>query len=204
MTCVVGVRGRNGVLIAADSQVSWDNRVQMDAGPKVGALSDVLAFGYCGSGRLGDILTYRLVELTDPAVGRDEREWAVTEFVPYLRVVLEAEGFLHVWRNVENFGESAFMLAVRDRLFMVEGDLAVSEHVRPFDATGSGHEVAIGSLAAAYSADDVDDDELEAIAGDAVRAAAAHTAFVGGDVMVVRTSRFTDDELAFARAMLRR
>lgn len=208
MTCVVGIRGRNGVLLAADSQLSWDNRKMMDKAPKVFQLSEVLAIGYCGSGRLGQLLEHHMTALDDPPLGRDERTWAVKTFVPYVRGVLEDGGFLHVHHNVEHFGESAFLFAVRDRLFNVEGDLCVNEHELAFDATGSGNELALGAMAALTGHTtgpvDGDDDDLWEIAFAGVKAAADHTNYVGGDAVSVSTVKFTDGELAFARAMLKK
>lgn len=205
MTCVVGIRGAGGVLLAADSQSSWDNRKMMDARPKVFGLSDVLAVGYCGSGRLGQLLEHGMAELDDPPLGRDEHTWAVKTFVPYLRDVLEAGGFLHVHHNVEHFGESAFLMAVRDRLFQVEGDLCVNEHDRGFDAVGSGELVALGTLAARIGDGQVADAEARwEIATAAVESSIDTTSYVGGNVIGIETVRFTDDERDFARSMLKR
>jgi hypothetical protein len=167
-------------------------------------LSDILAVGYCGSGRLGQLLEHQMESLDDPPLGRDEHTWAVKTFVPYVRDVLEAGGFLHVHHNVEHFGESSFLLAVRDRLFQVEGDLCVNEHALPFDAVGSGELVALGTLAARIDAAVEDPEERWDIAAAAVEASSEATAYVGGDVIGIETVRFTDEEREFARAMLKR
>jgi 20S proteasome alpha/beta subunit len=205
VTCVVGIRGTAGVLLAADSQTSWDNRKMMDAQPKVFELSDVLAIGYCGSGRLGQLLQHGMAELDDPPLGRDEHVWAVKTFVPFVRDVLETGGFLHVHHNVEHFGDSAFLFAVRHRLFQVEGDLCVNEHERPYDAVGSGCEVAIGAMAALVGdADAVSERTIVDVAIAGVQAPIEHTHYVGGDIAYRSTVCFTDDERAFARSMLKR
>lgn len=197
MTCVVGVVGRKGVLLAGDSQVSWDNAKRMDKEPKVFQLSDVLAIAYCGSGRLGQLLTYHMEALEDPPLGRDEHRWAVREFIPFLRGVAEEQGHLHIRHNVEHIGESAFFLAVRGRLFGVWDDLGVTEHRQSYDAMGSGSEVAIGAMRSAAGAEAEEprtDASLERIALAGVESASAFTNFVGGEISMVKTVVVTDEE----------
>lgn len=206
MTCVVGVRTTGGVLLAADSQMSWENGNRMARDAKTIELSEVLAVAYCGSGRLGQLLQYHLDQLDDPPIGRDEQRWAVKEFIPYLRGVTEDAGHLHIHRNVEELGESAFLFAVRGRLFSVDSDFAVNEHRFAFDALGSGMETAIGAMHAAageatYTPYTPGKGEKIATAG--VLAATEYTNFVGGDITWASTIRFTGEEKAYARAMLR-
>ena len=203
MTCVVGIRGRSGVLLAGDSQFSDWNAKIMAEDPKAFELSEVVAIAYCGSGRLGQILTYHMDQLDSPPLGMDEHRWAVRYFIEHLRVVLDATGHLHVWRNIEHLGASAFLLAVRGRLFNVYEDFEVLEHQRIFSALGSGDEVAIGAMAAILGNKDVRepiaDGRLEEVAMAGVRAASDFTNYVGGDTRIVRTVNFTADEKALAR-----
>lgn len=206
MTVVVGIRGKRGVLLAGDSQFStpWSNRKMVDS--KVFALSPVLAAAYCGSARLGNILTYHLDALDDPPLGRDEHRWTVREFIPFLREVASEHGHLHVRHEVDHLGSSAFLLAVRGRLFIVDDDLQVSEHALPYDALGSGEDVAIGALRAALGDDPNPrpDARLERVATAAVEAAAKFTNHVGGAVNVIRTELYTDEERGIARRIIGR
>ena len=149
MTCVVGIRWKGGVLLAADSQTSGDNFKRMDTDSKVFQLSDVLAIAYCGSGRLGQILKHWLMDaLEEPPLDRDLRRWYVREFAPVLRDVLNEHGHLHILEEdqTEYLGNSAFLLAVRDRLFAIEPDFSINESEFPFDSFGSGSEAALGAL----------------------------------------------------------
>jgi ATP-dependent protease HslVU (ClpYQ) peptidase subunit len=206
MTCVVGVRTTKGVLLAGDQQMSWENGNRMSRDAKTLQLSDLLAIAYCGSGRLGQLLQYHLDELDDPPLGRDEQRWAVRDFVPFLRDVTEGAGHLHIHRNVEHLGESAFLLAVRGRLFMVEDDFSVVEHRYAFDALGSGMETAIGAMhTAAKPATYKPYTEARAqkIAEAGVMAATEYTNFVGGDISYAETVVYTDDERELARSIVR-
>lgn len=205
MTCVVGVRSTRGVLLAGDSQTSWENANRMMKDAKTANLSDVLAIAYCGSGRFGQLLQFHMDELDDPPLGRDEMRWAVRDFVPFLRDITEAAGHLHIRHNVEHFGESAFLFAVRGRLFAVESDFSVSEHRHGFDALGSGMETAIGAMhsrsrEACYGPYQPAHARRVATAG--VLAATEYTNFVGGDVTFAETVLYTDEERAFAREIV--
>lgn len=206
MTCVVGVRGKNGVVLAGDTQSSFENANRNMRDAKTCQLSDLVATAYTGYGRLGQILEYHLVDLQDPGLGRDEMDWAVREFIPYFAGVLGQHGYLHTSfeDSVEGFGLSAFLLAVRNRLFVVEPDFGVSEHKLAWDAMGSGMEAAAGALSARLGqAEYADDDKLTEIAHATVVAAADTTNFVGFDVTQARTVLYTDDELALARKMIK-
>lgn len=209
MTVVVGVVGRRGVLLAGDAQYSTENTHRWSHEPKAFRLSDVLAIAYCGSGRLGQILSYHLTDsLEDPPLGMDEHYWAVREFIPYLRDVTEQHGHLHIREDtqVEELGQSAFLLAVRSRLFAIEADFSVNEHAQPYEALGSGEDAAIGSFHSSLGMDGVPiatKARMESAARKAIAAASDYTNFVGGPITTVWTVKHTDDEKALARSILR-
>lgn len=204
MTCIVGLVGTKGVLIAGDAQGSTEWTKREDAGVKVFNLMDTVAMGYCGSGRFGQILQYHMDDLDEPPLAMDEHRWAVHDFIPYLRALTEEHGHLHVRHNVEEFGPSAFLLGVRGRLFAVWNDFSVDEHVHPYEAIGSGGETAMGVLHAAYgeTREPLYDRELLEVATGAIEAAKMLTPFVGGEISHVQTVRWTDDEKTLAREIL--
>lgn len=201
LTCIVGLVGPNGVLIAGDAQFSTLHTQRMDSGSKVFSIFDTVVAGYCGSGRFGEILEYHLDGLEEPPIQMDERRWVIRELIPFLRDVLSAHGHLHIMEEdqTEHFGESEFLLGVRGRLFCIASDFSTSEHVHPYEATGSGADVASGVLHAALPFKR----DLLSIAEKAIAAATELTPFVGGDVTSVTTVRYTADEKDLARAILR-
>jgi 20S proteasome alpha/beta subunit len=212
VTCVVGVVGATGVLLAGDAQWSDDRTHRIGYEPKVFIIPgiDTLGIAYCGSGRLGQILTYHMSDsLEEPSLVMDEHYWAVREFIPYLRTVTQDHGFLHILEEnqVEQFDDSsAFLLAVRGRLFSVEHDFSVNEHILPYEALGSGTENAIGVLHAEMGDDKrplVSLKEAERVAKKAIKAAAKFGNFVGGPITVARTVAYTNDEKRLARQILR-
>jgi ATP-dependent protease HslVU (ClpYQ) peptidase subunit len=206
VTVVVGIRGRKGVLLAGDSQAStpWSNRKVADS--KTFAISELVAIAYCGSARLGNLLTYHTDGLDDPPLGRDEHRWAVRDFIPFVRWVAEEHGYLEIHHNAETLGDAAFLLAVRGRLFTVDTDMQVAEHRLPYDALGSGDDVAIGAMHSQLGDQDgpVEDRRLERVASHAIAAASEFTNFVGGDLTTVRTALWTDEERQLARRIVGR
>lgn len=214
MTVVVGVKHRTGVVLAADAQYSDvnSNRKLDRSSPKVHELMETVAVGYCGSGRFGQILAYHLTDsLEDPFLPREERDslyWVVREFIPYLRSVTHDHGHLHVLEadQTESFGESEFLLAVRGDLFVVESDFTVDAHRLPYDSVGSGSENAMGVLHETLG-DDPDQElvtraKAEDIAIRAVEAAITFNNYVGGDITLVETTLYTDEEVATAKRIL--
>jgi 20S proteasome alpha/beta subunit len=214
VTVVVGVKHRTGVLLAADAQWSWanDHRMADITQPKVHELLETLAIGYCGSGRFGQILQYHLMDsLEEPYLPREDRDsqyWAVREFIPFLRDVTHQHGHLHVLEadQTESFGESAFLLAVRGDLFLVESDFSVNMHRLPYEAVGSGAENAMGVMHNSLGDDPkqelVSKADAEDIAVRAVEAAKTFNNFVGGDISAVETVLYTEDEKATAKRIL--
>lgn len=205
MTCIVGIIGEKGVLLAGDAQGSTAWIKRNDVSPKVFQLSDLLCVGYCGSGRFGQILQYHLMDsLEDPPLGMDEHYWIVRQFIPYLRDVTEEHGHLEVHHNLETFGPSEFLLAVRGRLFIIDNEFGVSEHVLSYESVGSGAETAMGAIHGELGAEEgaLPDKEILAIATRAITAASEFTNFVGGEITSVKTSLYTDDEFTLAKLVL--
>lgn len=202
MTVVVGVRGKDGVVLAADTAgtAGYDQREREDG--KTFVLSPLVAIGFTTSYRMGQILRYDL-SLPKLPLGSDEYEWAVKDFVPAARAVLKSGGFAKVSEGVERGG--TFLLAVRNRLFAVEDDFQVAEDSVPWATCGSGGSIAAGHLAGLVGAereDSIDDGRIEGVAVAAVESARTLNAGVGGRITSVRTIRFTDAERAIARTIL--
>lgn len=191
---------------------SSDYTNRHDTGTKVFLIDDTLGAAYCGSGRFGQILQFWIRESVDPPpLARDLRRWLIREFIEELRSETQARGHLHVLEEnqVESFGQSAFLLAVRDRLFSMEEDFSVNENILPFEALGSGGETAMGALHAEWerlgSPEGFipgSDAALLALAERAIRASEKTTNFVGGPITSVATVTYTAEEKADAKAVV--
>jgi len=203
-------------LLAADSQWSGYNERGIDTDSKVFQLSPILALGCCGSGRTMQILKHLVADgLDDPPVDR-LRRWYVREFQPRLAAIMDDYGHLHKYRedSVQEMGDSAFLMAIRDRLFVVDSDFSVSEGRRPFAGLASGGETATGGLYTKFEEEwekgTIDEegpvskswDWMENTARRAIMAAADTTLYVGGPIRYVRTDVYTDDEKVLAKSVL--
>jgi ATP-dependent protease HslVU (ClpYQ) peptidase subunit len=145
VTCIVGVRTVKGVLLGGDSMGSNGYSGAPTLAPKVFRLSRQVACGYTTSFRMGQVLEHHI---TLPALDGDEHAWAISAFVPALRETFKEHGYANVHNNEETGG--TFLLAVRDRLFTVQGDYSVLERIDPFDACGCGESFATGAMHALY------------------------------------------------------
>lgn len=212
MTAIAGiVLKKRGVLLAADSQSSSDYVKRYDTDSKVFQLCPQMAIAYTGSGRFGQVMKHWVMDAMDePPVDRDLRRWYVREFQPVIRDVLSDHGILSVLEEdtTEHLGGgSAFLLAVRDRLFAIETDFSINENERPFEALGSGGDTAIGALHAELGRlrlpknkpADKSWEWAEELARRAITAPSETTPYVGGPVRFLRTEIYTADEKKHAR-----
>lgn len=212
MTCIVGIAGKNGVLLAGDSQWSGSNEKGMDTDSKVFSLSPVMAMGCCGSGRIMQVLKHVVSDgLEDPGPEEDLRRWVIREFQPHMAAVLESFGALSIaWEDeVEWLGDSALLLAIRDRVFTIEDDFSVNEHFRPYVGIASGGETATGALNSEFSKMGLPDAPvnkpwswMEDAADRAIKAAADGTLYVGGPIRFVRTIVYTPEEIKQAKKII--
>lgn len=145
MTCIVGVKTQNGVLLGGDSMGSDERMGAIYVAPKVFHLAEDVAVGMCGSFRMGQILEHELVA---PPIDRDERKWAITTLIPVIREAFELHGYAHIKDNEETGG--TFLMAVRSRLFVVQDDYSVLEPREPFHAVGCGEMFALGAMHALW------------------------------------------------------
>lgn len=183
MTCIVGIRHGKGVVLAGDSVgVDGGGGAQMRRDAKVFSINKHVAIGYTSSFRMGQLLRYNLAlpAIVDAIGGvrtDDLFSWAVKEFIPACRSTFKEGGYMK-----ENGREEGgyFLLAVRDRLFEVQGDFQVAEPDPQYTATGSGEPYALGALHALVGPDAMPVGEKKAreVATAALAAAVFHSAYV--------------------------
>lgn len=113
----------------------------------LGATGDEVLLGFAGSPRIGQVLRY---DLTLPSIGEQEapERYLTRALVPAVRATLAEHGVLRADRGVDSLGETALLIGLRGRLFVLDNDLAWSESEDPFAAVGVGAPYAKGYLAA--------------------------------------------------------
>lgn len=149
MTCIVGMTHEEEVYMAADScagngYVSVTCKTNKLVKRMCGKGADVpVLFGGCGRWRDIQIVAYRL-SIPDPDEYRS-LEGFMFELCKNLSESLEDSLALEKSDEVGAL-RSSFLVGVRNRLFVVQGDLSFYESEHLYNAIGSGAEVALGSL----------------------------------------------------------
>lgn len=149
MTAIVAIADGRNVWMGADSAGTTLNfAIETRRDPKIFAKGDFLV-GYAHSFRVGQILEY----LFDPpplAVGEDAMEYMIRQFVPHMRQCLHEHGSCD--ERATEFGGAA-LIGWNGDIFSIENDFHVGRVDTGYQATGSGYDIAMGSL---YSTDGTD------------------------------------------------
>jgi len=127
--------------MAADSAVTFNGEIQQRVLPKIFRTGDML-IGAAGLSRLGTVLRNR-VTLTCPEPDTDLDDFMVETFCPHLQTILSDN---HLWDEAERQFDGCLLVAVRDVIFEVHGNLDPCRFAVPFNAIGSGSAYALGSL----------------------------------------------------------
>lgn len=155
MTCIVGVIGNKQVILAADSLASTAHTKEEVLTPKLISLETTeiidnhmlnpvkIGIGYTSSFRMGDILTYNF---SPPKIQKNQplTEYMVKEFIPELIDCFDKHSFTRSVNAVKEGG--CFLVAIKERLFIVQTDFSVLEPTTGYSAVGSGSDLALGSL----------------------------------------------------------
>lgn len=146
MTCVVGIEAEGVVYMGGDSALSDADSgcVRMIEDPKVFVAGCLAVVGCCSSLRVLQALKYGF-ELPVARSGVDEMTYMVVDFVDAVRSTLQKKGTLKKELGVE-LHDSHLLVGYRGRLYCVEEDFQVYRVTEPWQAIGSGADLALGSL----------------------------------------------------------
>ena len=177
MTCIIGLKTENGILIGGDSAISLGDTVRKLANPKVFRRGQFI-IGVCDSLRVLQLVRYKLA--IPPIRGKDLHKYMVTDFVDAMRKCFKLAGAARK-ENEEEEVSGNFVIGIRDRLFIIFDDYAVEEVSDGMSVSGSGEEYAYGSL---YSSRGDPDDERRVL--DALEAASYFCASVGPPFIILK------------------
>lgn len=184
MTCVVAYKHESGIYMGADSAgtaINWLSVPRFD--PKIYRVSngeDHFLFGFTTSFRMGQILGRRFVPPTRGSTAIEN--YMVVDFIDALRECMKAAGFAKKEHEQETSG--TFLVAYCGRIFVVEDNYSVGESTWPFNAVGSGADLALGSMYTSLAAPNLLTPEH--IVGHALHAAHAFNAAVRGPFVFER------------------
>lgn len=144
MTTILGVQSKNGFTIAADSQVTADDRAYIhNSMPKIVEVGDYVIAG-AGNSRYCDVV---LFGWEPPKYdGTAEYKFIVSTFIPELKKVHEGTGY-----TLKDDDTFSFLVGLNGRLFQVSEDYSVILTNTNVYGIGSGSSYAIGAYLATGS-----------------------------------------------------
>lgn len=140
MTCIVGIRHGRTVFIGGDSAgTSGDGSQRIIADSKVFVVQRHFAFGVCGSPKVMQTLRDS-TEFPPRLAIQNAQSFITNEVIPEIkRALVEADCF----KNDKFEGE--LLMGYMGGLYRIQSNLQVIA-APAFDATGSGGDIAMGSL----------------------------------------------------------
>lgn len=147
MTCVVGLVHNNKVYLGADGSAVDDKSGYIIArkDPKVFTVGQY-GIAFVDSFRMGQILQYNWIP-PKWTPSNDLDKFMRTKFVDTVKDTFKFHGFGESAAGSEETG-GVFLVAVKGtgRLFYIDEDYHVGEHILPYLAEGAGMDFAMGSL----------------------------------------------------------
>lgn len=137
MTCIIAIKDKNNMYIAADKMLSDNSIKDICRIPKIFQPNSSILIGTAGSLRFGQVLEHFI----DYNINKynDELESLILHIIPTMQTVLERYKV-----DKEEYGE--FIICINNRIFEVDSGFGIIEPNRNYTTMGSGGEVAKGSL----------------------------------------------------------
>jgi len=143
MTCIVGFIKNNKVYIGGDSAGVGDGlRIHERKDTKVFKVGKFL-IGYTSSFRMGQLLRFKL-KVKPQTKSQTDYKYMCTYFIDAVRKCLKDNGYGEIEDNVETIG--TFLVGYKNKLYIIEGDLQVGEHIDNYNSVGCGSFYAFGAL----------------------------------------------------------
>lgn len=158
MTCIVGIAHKGKVYLGGDSAGVSGLDVTVRKDKKVFQNGEFV-MGFTSSFRMGQILQYTFTPPEVAVEDDDMMAYMVKKFIPAVRKAFKDEGFAAIESNREKGG--CFLVGVRGRLFQIDTDFQVGEHLNGMAAVGCGESYAYGSLYAQRNEKIPTDEKLE-------------------------------------------
>lgn len=167
MSCIIGLKTHEGIMMYADSAHTFGNLEMTGKNPKIYVDKDIKAIlGVAGKLRTTQIiieeskeilqeLNELYQELNDNLITHNNKKqqpaddpiytWVINNYVPRIRQRLKDRGISSVSENVEEHN-GIILLGIDKRLFEIAGDFSVFESIENYAAIGAGWDLAIASL----------------------------------------------------------
>ena len=186
MTCIVGLVCDGQVSLGGDSASnSNDHSITIVKNPKV-FRKGAFVMGYTSSWRMGQLIQYQFMP-PERDLQQDVMEYMVTSFIGGIRNLFKEGG----WAKIENSQEQggSFLVGYQGRLFTIHGDYQVAESANPYEAIGSGANIALGALFTLTTAKNFDKTAIQDILQFALDASSKHNSGVAPPYTFVSTEK---------------
>ena len=187
MTCIVSFvdKKKRMMWMGADSMSSYGYIKAKNSLPKV-FQNEHYIIGHCGYSKAFSLLQYG--NNIPPPCG-DLHEFMTIIFADHFRKILDEHDYLKKSDNVSSMGDkhTVFSIAVGGRLFEVFNNFVVEEFDYPYFSSGSGREIALGSLYNDNVSGFLQKDPRESIRA-SIKAATEFIPSVGGKIKIISKS----------------
>jgi ATP-dependent protease HslVU (ClpYQ) peptidase subunit len=148
MTCIVGFvdKKNKNVLIGGDSAAIANYNIGIRKDKKVFRVGEFI-IGCSGSFRMIQLLAYSFVP---PDITKDIYEYMCTDFITSIRECFKDGGYLQKYIDGGDRG-GTFLVGYKNRLFTIDEDFQVAEHLKGVDACGDGAPYALGVIHCLYN-----------------------------------------------------
>ena len=142
MTCVIGLKTKDRILMGADSAGVGGLDIEIRAMPKI-FQNGKFMIGYTTSFRMGQLLQFEFNPPIQDEKTSDEKFMCVN-FINAIRKCFKDGGFSEIDKNKEEGG--IFIVAYKKQLYKIEGDFQVATIQDDFMVCGCGGNYALGAL----------------------------------------------------------
>lgn len=150
MTCIVGLKTEDGILLGGDRATVWGDHLRIQNEPKVYKKGDFI-FGGAGWVSIIQLMPYTMVfPEFEEDLGETPTAYMVNKFIPQLQKVIDECGRLIVKDGKEEC-ECDFIVGFKGHLFNIGADFSLFEPAEDYIAIGTGGDYAEASL---YTSED--------------------------------------------------
>ena len=144
MTTIIGIQHANGFVMAADSQITADDRIYVSKDVKKIVEIDDYVIAGAGISRYCDVIMYGW---TPPKYdGSDRYNFMVSKFIPSMKKAHDDCGY--ILKDEDTF---QFLVGITNSLFQINYDYSVYRTDTKMYGIGSGAQYAIGALSCCAS-----------------------------------------------------
>ena len=146
MTCIVGLISEGTITMGADAATTYGSHLIRTSAESKMFVSDGFIMGFCGSPRVRQLMEHAFTA-PERLGSYSVEKYIVTSWAEAARTALRTNGALQKQNEIESLLDgSRFLVGHEGMLFEISNNLSACRFSPSYLATGSGWEVAMGSL----------------------------------------------------------